>query len=93
MVQELTQTLNRLRVQETNSKKDGYVRDATDFAFRRHTLTLLKQLTKVRFKPVNLDTLFKQNKVLRKRVEKLEFDLDYYIKNYPDAEAQVKESK
>lgn len=79
MQQILEKTISNLISLENKSVKGGYNGDATEYAFRRHTLKLLKGL-----KAINVDQLSKQNKVFRKRIEKLEQDLDHYIKNYPE---------
>lgn len=44
MVRDLKQTIERLRKSENDRDKNGYSGDATEKAFRRHVLILLKKL-------------------------------------------------
>ena len=44
MVQEINATIKALEKLENKSTKERYLGDATEYAFRRHTLILLNKL-------------------------------------------------
>jgi len=76
----ISETIKSLKILEDRYQKKGYRGDATEYAFRRHTLVLLKD-----FKPIDIDKLLR-------RIEKLERDLDFYIKEYPEQLEKLKDS-
>ncbi len=88
MPQSIETTIKNLGTLENNSARERYIGDATEYAFRRHTLELLKGL-----RTVNINQLLKQNKFLQRRIEKLERNLDYYIKEYPEQLKELEKKK
>jgi len=79
MNDELKRTIKDLKQLEQRSYKSGYKGDATGYAFQRHVLEMLEEQKKS-----NVNVLLKRLDKQEKKTEKLNRELDFYIKEYPE---------
>jgi len=81
---EITKVKQVLRASANQSLKKGYKGDYADYMFRVYVLDLLAKL--VTKKPIKVEPLMR-------RIEKLERELDFYIKEYPEQLEKLENDK